>query len=199
MNEVAFWDARYAEMPWSSEPDELLVELVSPLAPGKAVDLGAGTGRNAIWLAHQGWGVTAVDLSVVGLDQALARARSEGVDLKVVHGDIIGAGIEAGSFDLAVVANIHPLPHQRKELLGRAARMLKVGGFLFVVGHHLSSHGRTGPPDPDRLYTTQRLAEAVPGSLDVIRLDEVCAGTDDALGGRVDKAVLLWAQVNATP
>ena len=199
MNEVAFWDARYADMPWSSEPDEVLVQLVSPLTPGKAADLGAGTGRNAIWLARQGWDVTAVDLSGVGLDHAATRARSEGIALGVVQADLMEVDLKGRDYDLVVLANIHPYPHQRPELLARAARALAVGGFLFMVGHHLDSHGRTGPPDADRLYTPERLAEALPSTLEVVRLEAICAGKDDSAEGSLDKAVVLWARATSAP
>ena len=57
------WDARYAasELVWGAEPNRFVVEEFTAVAPGRAVDLGAGEGRNALWLAERGWLVTAVD------------------------------------------------------------------------------------------------------------------------------------------
>ena len=66
----AAWDRRYAEVDWPRQPDGALVE---PL------DLGCEPGRNAIWLARRGWGVTGVDVSAVALAQAADRAREAGV------------------------------------------------------------------------------------------------------------------------
>lgn len=73
--EAEDWDARYAAGPglqWGAEPNRWLVREVAALPPGTALDLGAGEGRNAIWLARQGWRVTAVDFSQVGLAAGLA-------------------------------------------------------------------------------------------------------------------------------
>src|SRR3546814_4611319 len=70
------WDERYAatELVWSAEPNRFVAELVSPLTPGTAVDIAAGEGRNAIWLAQQGWTVTATDYSSVAVERMRARA-----------------------------------------------------------------------------------------------------------------------------
>ncbi|HEY5120563.1 MAG TPA: class I SAM-dependent methyltransferase, partial [Acidimicrobiales bacterium] len=75
------WDRRYQEHGWSQVPDENLVELVTPLRAGRALDLGCGTGRNTLWLARRGWSVTGVDASRVGLDMATEQATREGLNL----------------------------------------------------------------------------------------------------------------------
>ena len=60
------WDERYAatDLVWSAEPNRFVAELISSLTPGTAIDIAAGEGRNAIWLAQQGWTVTATDISM---------------------------------------------------------------------------------------------------------------------------------------
>ena len=65
------WDERYAatDRVFRAVPNEMLAELVSAVSPGSAIDLGAGEGRNSLWLAGQGWSVTAVDASQVGLEK----------------------------------------------------------------------------------------------------------------------------------
>ncbi len=65
------WDERYAasELVWSSTPNQFVAAEVADLTPGRALDLAAGEGRNALWLAERGWQVTAVDFSLVGLDK----------------------------------------------------------------------------------------------------------------------------------
>ena len=156
------WDRRYAENPWPSDPDPALVELVTPLAAGSALDLGCGPGRNAIWLARQGWQVTGVDASAVGLEQARQRAAEAGVTIETVQADLLTYGPLASAFDLVVLANVHLVEPERSQLFARAAAALRRGGSLFVVGHHLDSLGRAGPPDPDRLYTTEQLRHAFP-------------------------------------
>ncbi|HEX7399851.1 MAG TPA: methyltransferase domain-containing protein, partial [Candidatus Limnocylindrales bacterium] len=72
----ARWDERHAahEPIESSEPDPTLLDEIGALSPGRAIDLGAGDGRNAIWLARRGWDVTAVDFSQVAIDRGRALA-----------------------------------------------------------------------------------------------------------------------------
>ena len=69
---AAEWDAMYAERDavWSGEPNPHLVAEVAALTPGTALDVGCGEGADAVWLARQGWAVTAVDVSQVALERA---------------------------------------------------------------------------------------------------------------------------------
>ena len=153
------------------EPDDALVELVTPLTPGRAADLGAGGGRNSIWLARRGWRVTAVDLSTEALGELRRAAAAEQLDIATVEADVHDFLAREGRFDLVVIANVHPLPEERARLLGEAAAALAPGGHLFVIGHHVSSLGQAGPPDPRRLYTEDALRDALPG-LEVLRLEQ---------------------------
>ena len=76
-----FWDRRFTEKGWIGTPDPLLVELAGPLAPGRALDVGSGPGRNSLWLAGRGWEVTALDGSAVALRQAGELATVAGLQL----------------------------------------------------------------------------------------------------------------------
>jgi SAM-dependent methyltransferase len=194
------WDRRYAEAPqlFRAEPDESLARFVAPLPPGTAVDLGAGEGRNSLWLARQGWDVTAVDASAVALGRLAEAAARSDLSVRTVGEDLVtflAAARDAGdTFDLAVLAYIHPDADGRAELLSAAAASLKAGGHLFVVGHHLSSLGVAGPPHAERLYTEEDL-RGVPG-IDVLSLelrhgdsDVSAPGTDVVLWGRRDGSV----------
>ena len=176
-----------------TEPDESLVELVTPLRPGSAVDLGAGEGRNSLWLARRGWDVTAVDASAVALDRLAAVAAAEGLSIRTVVDDLVAISPESpeasDSFDLVVLAYVHPEGVGRAELLAAAAASLRPGGHLFVVGHHVSSFGVTGPPDADRLYTEDDL-RAVPG-IEAISLKLRHGNSDVTLPGA---DVVLWAR-----
>ena len=69
---ASVWDERYRTKPqmWSGKPNPQLVREAGGLKPGKALDLGCGEGADAIWLAQQGWTVTAVDVSAVALERA---------------------------------------------------------------------------------------------------------------------------------
>ncbi|HUY51281.1 MAG TPA: class I SAM-dependent methyltransferase [Streptosporangiaceae bacterium] len=186
------WDARYAaaDRIFPAEPDEALVELAAGLSPGRALDLGAGEGRNSLWLARQGWQVTAVDLSEVGLGRLRAQAAAEGLAVEAVTADMGEFLARGGRFDLVVVANIHPAAAERARLLAAAAQAVAHGGHLFLTGHHLESLGRAGPPDPDRLYTEDRLAGAFPG-LEVLRIEKRDRQRGDAAAPLVN--VVAWA------
>jgi 2-polyprenyl-3-methyl-5-hydroxy-6-metoxy-1,4-benzoquinol methylase len=76
------WDERYAaaELVWSREPNQFVAAELGDLPPGSAVDLAAGEGRNAIWLASLGWSVTAVDFSRVALDKGARLAEDLALD-----------------------------------------------------------------------------------------------------------------------
>ena len=103
--DAAAWNARYdtPELIWKGEPNQFLPPAVAGLAPGRALDLACGEGRNAVWLAAQGWEVTGVDFADVGL----AKARSLAADHRRVpdldHRRRHHVGAAAHRFDLVVV------------------------------------------------------------------------------------------------
>ncbi len=188
------WDRRYREHGWSQVPDELLVELVSPLATGRAIDLGCGTGRNVLWLARTGGSVTGVDASRVGLDMALEQATSEGLTLHTEQADLLGYVAEPASFDLVVVANIHLMPEQRDLFFERAAAAVAPRGHLFIVGHHVDALGKSGPPVLERLFEESLFEDRFDG-FTIDRLERLDTRSDD--GDTEDVSVLFWAQRNA--
>ena len=133
------WDRRYQGGPmWSGNPNGALVDEIDGLAPGRALDIGAGEGGDAIWLAERGWRVTASDVSQRALDRvaALAEERDLPVECHRTDVDALGA-FEAGTFDL-VSAHYVPIPRAPD---GRGVRNVLVavgpGGTLLVVSHDL--------------------------------------------------------------
>jgi SAM-dependent methyltransferase len=187
------WDERYAAVGrrFSIHPDTAMVELVTPLPPGQALDLGAGEGRNSLWLARHGWTVTAVDGSSVALDRMRAAADAEGLSVSPVQADIGDFLRRGDTFDLVVIANIHPSPEERVVLLRAAVGAVRPGGHLFLVGHHVDSLGRVGPLDAARLYTEEALGGALPG-LRTLLLER----RERTLGGDTGEPVVdvvLWA------
>jgi len=103
------WNARYAEP--SDSPDEspvpFLVESVDQLGSGKALVLAAGRGRNAVYLAEQGFDVTALDVSKEGLEQCQALAATRGVHLKTVIADLDDFDLGSGDYDLITMFYFH--------------------------------------------------------------------------------------------
>ena len=194
MEDGEAWDRRYATTHrlWSREPDPALVELVSPLDPGRAVDLGAGEGRNSLWLAQRGWAVTAVDGSQVALQRLTAAASAAGIQVATAVADIGEFLARGDSFELVVIANVHSAPADRETMLDRAAAAVRPGGHLLLVGHHVDSHGRAGPQDPSRLYTEAALATALPGLRTLLLERRERAHGADLETPMVD--VVLWAE-----
>ncbi len=193
MNHAESWDQRYAAAPrlFSHEADTAMIELVTPLTPGRAVDLGAGEGRNSLWLARRGWRVTAVDQSSVALERLRSAAAAEGLPVTPRLGDIHAVLAGGETYDLVLVANIHPPAEERTALLLAATRAVARGGHLLVVGHHVDALGRVGPLDTTRLYTEEALAGSVPG-LRILSLErrERTHGGDT---GELVVDVVLWA------
>jgi SAM-dependent methyltransferase len=174
------WDERYAasELVWSATPNQFVAAELSDLPPGRALDLAAGEGRNALWLADRGWHVTAVDFSRVALDKGRAlQARHEhGADLRVewVCADALTYEPGPTRFDLAVLAYLQLTADERRESVLRAFLAVRPGGTFFLVAHDSSnlSEGTGGPTDPSVLFT----AEEVLADLDGERFEVVRAG-----------------------
>lgn len=151
--DAAGWDARYAEhhRVWSGEPNGALVHEVAGLAPGRVLDVGCGEGADAVWLASQGWDVTALDVSRVALDRARAHAADAGVTITWVHGGLLDADLPAGAFDL--VSAQYPALRRTPGADAERALLAAVapGGTLLVV-HHDTSRGAEAAAhafDPD--------------------------------------------------
>lgn len=170
------WDRRYAEprMVWSAEPNRFLVEELAGLAPGHALDLACGEGRNAIWLARRGWDVTGVDFSGVAIDKARRMAAEAGAAARFARADLAEHVPEPGSADLVVLMYLQVPGALRTRVLGRAAAALRPGGTLLWVAHDLANldGGHGGPRNPEVLSTPEGVAAAL-GGLDVLRAEVV--------------------------
>jgi len=101
-------DERYraTELVWGAGPNRFLVEEVTGLKPGTALDVACGEGRNAIWLAQNGWQVVGVDFSAVGLDKARPLAAESGVTVAWAQGDLT-TWQPPNTYDLVVVMYLH--------------------------------------------------------------------------------------------
>jgi SAM-dependent methyltransferase len=174
------WDHRYADadLVWSAEPNRFVAEELADLPPGRAVDLAAGEGRNALWLAGLGWRVTAVDFSAVALDKGRQLARRASVEVDWLVADVLGYA-PAGGFDLVLVAYLQLPAHQLATLWANAAAALDPGGTLLVVGHDVTNltDGTGGPQDPALLYDPDTIAAQLAG-LRVDRAERVLRPVD---------------------
>lgn len=183
------WDERYAasELVWSAGPNQFVADALGDLPPGRAVDLAAGEGRNAIWLARCGWEVTAVDFSQVALDKGRRVAGDTGVTW--VRADATTWRPDE-PVDLVVVAYLHLPAAQRRAALRGAVESLAAGGTFFLVGHDTTNiaEGTGGPQDPTVLSTADDVLADLGGiDVDVVRAERVARRVEPEHGGEPDR------------
>jgi SAM-dependent methyltransferase len=164
----ADWDARYAAAPelvWTAEPNRFVVEETADLPPGRALDLAAGEGRNAVWLAERGWRVTAVDFSAVAVRRGEALSRERGVDIDWQVADATTYRPDADGYDLVLIAYLHLPRPDLATALRHAATAVRPGGSFVLVGHDLANltAGTGGPQDPAVLQTPETVVAELPG------------------------------------
>jgi SAM-dependent methyltransferase len=152
------WNRRWAgeeRVHASTAPSRFLVAEVADLRPGTALDLACGAGRNAVWLAGQGWRVTAVDFSGVALRMARSLAAERAVDVEWIEADVVAWTPPARAYELVCVFYLQLPASERPIALARAAAGVRPGGTLLVVGHDLLNltEGSGGPTQPDVLFT----------------------------------------------
>jgi SAM-dependent methyltransferase len=152
----AGWDERHAAGDFEGDgPNPTLVLAVSGQPAGRSLELAAGSGTNAVWLAQQGWQTTAVDWSPVGLANGRAKASAPRVEVEWLERDLFTWSPPSRAFDLVVIVYLHLPPEERRPVYSCAAAAVAPGGRLVVVGHDRlnAMQGEGGPPDPERLFT----------------------------------------------
>jgi SAM-dependent methyltransferase len=146
---AVFWEDRYAsaDKVWSGKVNHALVQVVSDLSPGRALDLGCGEGGDAIWLAQQGWHATGVDISETAVGRATAAARKDGLENQV---RFVAANLATWTsedmYELVAASFLQsPVELPRVDILRRIAQQVVPGGRLLVVAHAaMPPWGRSG-------------------------------------------------------
>lgn len=201
MDAVA-WDARYAgaDLVWSAGPNVWVREVCTPMTPGRALDVAAGEGRNALWLVEQGWTVVATDFSTLGVarmreiaDRRLANRRSAFTALVADATRPPPDEVRTG-FDLVVISYLHLPREQWDAALTVAVGACAVGGAVLVVAHALRNlcEGVGGPQDPTILLDPQDVtasAAALPVDVELAQLRRRDVEGDDRPA--LDTVVLL--------
>jgi SAM-dependent methyltransferase len=200
----AFWDDLYQERPqvWSGRVNPVLADVAAGLTPGTVLELGCGEGGDAIWLAEQGWQVTAVDVSGTALGRAAAQAAAVGVDERISFDQHdLSATFPEGEFDLVSAQFLHsPVELPRGEILRRAAGAVALGGSLLVVGHaepppwarhhHDADGHHMHFPTPDDVIADLALGEAQWEFDRRGTVEREATGPDGQTGVLVDSVVL---------
>lgn len=155
------WDERYgtAEYAYGTEPNEFLRQHFQQLPKGRILSLAEGEGRNAVFLAQQGYEVTAVDASQVGLEKALKLAQSRGVTIECIRADLANFDFGHAQWD-GIVSIFCPLPSVlRKDIHRKAVAALKPGGVFLLEAYRPEQirHGTGGGSNVDTMQTADSL------------------------------------------
>jgi SAM-dependent methyltransferase len=170
------WNRFYASVDVDDprwQPNALLVEVTRGLEPGRALDIGMGQGRNALYLAEQGWRVTGIDVSTVALRLARRQARERGVELDVEQADMWRYELGIERWDLIVCSYLNGLEVVRAEQIKRSLAsdgVLVVEGF--VLSEELAARGY-----PNLGFESGTLLDAY-ADLDILQYEQVRAPAD---------------------
>jgi len=134
-----YWEAHYGEREriWSGRVNAQLPGILAGVAPGRALDLGCGEGGDAVWLAENGWQVTAVDISETAIGRAAAAADARGVRDRIeFERHDLSDTFPEGTFDLISAQFLHSTVRlERPQILRNAADAVAPGGRLVIVDH----------------------------------------------------------------
>lgn len=178
----AAWDERYAaaDLVWSATPNVFVEEIAGALPPGRVLDIAAGEGRNALWLAERGWEATAADFSTVAIERArrlaVERLGDAASRFTAVVADATAVDDDPARYDVVLMVYLHLPAAQRRAAVRNAAMKVVPGGTLLVVGHHSDNieHGVGGPQDPAVLFSQTDVVDDLDGTgLTVTRAERV--------------------------
>jgi 2-polyprenyl-3-methyl-5-hydroxy-6-metoxy-1,4-benzoquinol methylase len=187
VEEAAYWDKVYSEAipSYNQLPNHLLTEAIKGVKPGKALDVEMGQGRNAVFLAEQGWDVTGIDFSPKALSLAKEHAREAGVKIRTVLTKDVN--FEFGQEQWDLIALIYPM---EKRSYAKVYEALKPGGIVVVEGFHQDVPGRRVT------YASNELIERFSGFTILRYQDEI--GIAD-WGTKIARLVKLVAQKPIQP
>lgn len=161
------WDERYRadEYIFGTEPNAFLVQAAPRLPRGPVLSLAEGEGRNAVYLAEQGYDVTGVDSSAVALAKAQALARERGVSLTTDPADLATYDLGEAAWSAVVSIYCHLPPELRRELHKRIVTSLRPGG-VFVLEAYAKAqvnYDSGGPSSPALLLDLAEVQRELSG------------------------------------
>jgi SAM-dependent methyltransferase len=169
------WDARYqsGETPWDSQlPSRELIRVLTEaeIAPCRTLELGCGAGTNAVYLAKNGFDVTAVDMAPTALDQARRNADSARVDLELIEADICDIPAPHNPFEFVFDRGCFHCVRSEKldAYLQTLARVAAPGARVLILTGNANEVSEGGPPG----VREEELRAELSGVLDIERIRE---------------------------
>ena len=160
------WDQKYdtEEYVYGKAPNDFLKEHYKAIPIGNVLLLAEGEGRNAVFLAKQGYTVTAVDISSVGLKKAKKLANENGVNIELICEDLATFNLGENKWDGIVSISCHLPPDLRQDLYQRIERALKHTGVFFLEGYRPEQlkHKTGGPPVAEMMTSKETLVQEMP-------------------------------------
>ena len=176
MSKRELWNQRYAskELVWSAGPNKLFSEEVQDLKPGKSIDIACGEGRNAVWLAEQGWDSTGIDFSDAAIDKGRQIAEKREIKVHWIAEDASTYALPKDEFDLVAILYLHTEPAEMENWLQNALAAVKPGGSFIYIGHDPANieHGVGGPQDPKFLPSAEKFTKRL-NDFDIKRAEVV--------------------------
>lgn len=167
---VEFWNDRYRgdAYTYGTAPNQFVRRHVNALpAGGAVVELGAGEGRNAIYLAEQGFDVTALDYAAEGLRKLEQLATKRGVSVATIHADVTGWQ-PARTWDGLICTFLHLPPDARGAFYQTMQQALRPGGMLvaewFRPEQVTEGYESGGPPAVEMMVTADELRTHFPAA-----------------------------------
>jgi SAM-dependent methyltransferase len=176
MNSDVSWNERYLneDLPWETgRVDSNLPEALDFLGiePCRVLELGCGTGNNAIWLAKNGYDVVAVDVSEEAVEQATEKARANAVSVAFMCADILEGELPQGPYDLVFdrgcFHSFSSMTERLKVASSIATELADSGHWLSLIGSADSQPREMGPP---RL-SAEEVARSVEESFEIVSLE----------------------------
>ena len=168
-------------MPWvHPDPDFNLINIVKQydIKPCKTLEIGCGTGTDAIWLAEQGFEVTAIDVSPVAIEIAMANAKKVNADCHFRVKDFLTKSLDNAPFDFAFDRGyFHSFNsgRRRKIIAQKIAKNLNEGGFwLSLIGSADSPPRESGPP----MHSAKNIITAVEPFFEILLMKSSVFGND---------------------
>jgi SAM-dependent methyltransferase len=161
------WDERYSEEGYiyGTAPNDFLAANYQRMPKGNVLCLADGEGRNSVFLAEQGYTVTAVDASSVGIEKGKRLAAERGVKVESIHADLAEFSIEPNHWQGVVSIFAHVPPPVRKRIHGQVVAGLVPGGVLLLEAYTPKQleFGTGGPPVPELTMDLERLEAELAG------------------------------------